>query len=142
MKIWGSTVLTGLLACVLVAGAAAQSLGATVTATERRQLTARAGYSMQEVRAASGAAVRTYVSPAGVVFGVAWQGAAMPDMTQLLGAHFADFQAAARNHARRGPLYVKVGTLVVETSGHMRALRGRAFLTDAMPAGVTAAVVQ
>ena len=46
----------------------------------------RQGYLVKQLSAANGRAIREYVSPAGVVFGVAWQGPTMPDLRQLLGS--------------------------------------------------------
>src|SRR5262245_32467496 len=62
------------------------------------------GYEVEHLEAADGTLVREYVSPAGQVFGLAWQGPTMPDMAQLLGTYFAAYQDAlhaARPH--RGP---------------------------------------
>lgn len=125
---------------LVTASAAAQALGARPAA--HQELQARAGYAMAEVRVAGGTAVREYVSPSGTIFGIAWDGPVMPNLSQWLGAHFAAFQAAARGARHRGPLVIHSGNLVVESGGHMRALRGRAYLTDAIPANLSAAVVQ
>lgn len=123
--------------------AVGQSLGAPTV--HRAALVARQGYSVAQVRTPGGSELREYVAPSGVVFGIAWSGPAMPDMSQWLGTRFADFQRAAqsaRATRRHGPLYIRVGTLVVENSGHMRAFHGRAFLSDQIPATLTPAVVQ
>ena len=103
------------------------------------------GYTVHEITAAGGAVVREYVSPAGVVFGVVWEGTTMPDLSELLGPYFPQFQeasAAAIAHRRRGPLYVQAGPLVVESGGHMRAFRGRAYVTNLIPANLTKDVVR
>lgn len=130
--------------CLLTAAAAAQALGSV--ATHREAMQARAGYGVLAETGTRGTAIRRYVSPAGVVFGIAWQGPAMPDLKALLGPErFAAYQLALAQQPpqrRRGPLLVQVGTLVVENTGHMRAFRGRVLLNDAVPAGVSAAVVR
>ena len=135
-----------LFAALLACGAGAQTLGGRVEAqASAAPATVRsfANYSVRSLRTADATEVREYVAPSGVIFGLSWQGPRLPDLKQYLGTRFAAFQAAvAQNPRRRGPLYVHLGTLVVENGGQMRALHGRAFLTDALPAGVTAAVIQ
>jgi hypothetical protein len=81
--------------------------------------------------------VREFATPSGVVFAVAWSGLAMPDLGTLLGVHHADYRAAAkRGAAGRGPRRVEAAQVVVETWGHARNLRGRAWLPALLPAGV------
>lgn len=110
------------------------------------RLIQRQGYSVQRIAAADGGIVREFVSPDGIVFGVAWSGPAAPDLHQLLGAYFTAFQKAARQtqtpRRRRGPLAVQVDGLVVEVGGHMRAYRGRAYVESLIPTSVNQAVVQ
>jgi Protein of unknown function (DUF2844) len=101
------------------------------------------GYTVHQITAPGGVMVREYVSPVGTVFGIVWEGPTMPDLSQLLGPYFSQFQqAAASSHHRRGPLYVQVGPLVVESGGHMRAFRGRAYVTSLLPANLTKDVIR
>lgn len=101
------------------------------------------GYTLHEITATGGRVVREYVSPAGTVFGVAWEGPTMPDLSQLLGSYYSQFQeAAAASHRRRGPLYVNTGSLVVSSGGHMRAFHGFAYVTDLIPASVSKDVIR
>jgi len=101
------------------------------------------GYTVHEISGAGGMVVREYVSPVGTVFGVVWEGPTMPDLTQLLGPYISQFrQAAAKSTNRRGPLYIHDGPLVVESGGHMRALRGRAYVTTLIPANLTKDVIR
>lgn len=104
----------------------------------RRAAPAR-GYTVQDVQEGDGTTVREYVSPDGKVFAVTWRGPVMPDLERLFGAHFKAYrdEVEGRN-SRRGPLRVDRGDLVVESSGHMRAFRGRAYLPQKLPAGVSA----
>jgi hypothetical protein len=44
------------------------------------------------VSRSDGALIREYVSFAGRVFGVSWKGPSLPDLPQLLGSNFAEFQ--------------------------------------------------
>jgi len=77
------------------------------------------------------------------VFGVVWEGPAMPDLSQLLGAYFPHFRDSVAAHPhRRGPVYVQSGSLVIESGGHMRAFRGRAYLTNLIPSNLNKDVVR
>jgi hypothetical protein len=102
-------------------------------------------FAVHEVKA-SGQVVREYVSPAGRVFGVAWQGPSVPDLHQLLGAYFQQYSGAAQSakagHPGRRPLNIQLPGLVVQTGGHMRALYGRAYDPTLLPQGVGADAVR
>jgi Protein of unknown function (DUF2844) len=104
--------------------------------------TQAAAYTVHEIKGAAGTVVREYVSPDGAVFGVAWQGPAMPNLQQILGSYFQTFSdaAQAQRAARRGrgPLYVQQPGLVVESTGHARTFAGRAYDPGKLPQGVTA----
>jgi hypothetical protein len=99
-------------------------------------------YTVHEIQAPNGVAVREFVSPAGKVFGVAWQGPAHPDLQQVLGTYFDQFtQAVQTERAHRsghGPLVIQTPGLVVELGGHMRAFVGKVYVPQMMPAGVRA----
>lgn len=109
---------------------------------ERRSIAADA-FSVEEITSASGTVVREFVSPGGQVFAISWRGPVRPDLRQLLGEHFAAFtRAAAEAGHRRHPLAVRTGELVVESGGHVRDFRGRAYLPALMPEGVSEAAVR
>jgi Protein of unknown function (DUF2844) len=93
-------------------------------------------YAVHEIAAPSGTVVREFVSPAGKVFAVAWSGPTMPDLRQVLGPYFDTYVAALAQRKARGPVNVVLPGLVVQSSGHMRAFAGKAYLPDGMPAGV------
>lgn len=102
--------------------------------------TATAAYALHEMQTPNGTTVREYVSPAGTVFAVAWKGPWPPDLEQLLGSHFSEYQTAVQDPNRRpgrGPMTIRAQNLVVELSGHMRDFSGRAYLVDLVPAGVS-----
>ena len=81
--------------------------------------------------------MREFVAPSGVVFAVTWQGPIRPDLHQALGQYFEPFVSAPRaKFADRRHLQIQQGDLVVQMSGHMRALFGRAYLVSAIPSGV------
>jgi hypothetical protein len=95
-------------------------------------------YAVHAIGVPSGAVVREFVSPAGTVFGVAWQGPTMPDLRQVLGPYFDRYVEAAAHRTQRGSLQIVLPDLVVTSGGHMRAFVGKAYLPDAVPQGVTA----
>jgi hypothetical protein len=95
-------------------------------------------FSVHEITSADGTTVREFASPEGIVFAVAWDGPFVPDLAQLLGTYFAEYQEAGRSPARqRRPLAVRTEHLVVELGGHMRAFHGRVYLPAALPEGVS-----
>jgi hypothetical protein len=103
------------------------------------RVTSGATYTVHEIQTPAGVSIREYVSPAGKVFAIAWQGPWPPDLQQLLGPYFSKFQEAAQSpkqRAGRAPLAVHRANLVVEHGGHMRSFAGRAYLTDQIPSGV------
>jgi len=100
-------------------------------------------YSVHEMLTPSGTRFRQFASPAGIVFGISWQGFA-PDLQQLLGEHFEEYVAAVSSQrGRRGRgVHIDTCDLVVETGGHMRFVVGRAWLRSKLPQGVGADAVQ
>jgi hypothetical protein len=94
-------------------------------------------YTMHELVAPSGTTVREYVAPTGVVFAIAWQGPAMPDLRQLLGAHFAQYVDAVAARRVRGPVSIQLPGLVVQSGGRMRAFAGKAYVPESLPQGVS-----
>jgi hypothetical protein len=136
------------LALVAAAGPALAELGgnaASVAADQQRMMAqqrstlAAATYTVQESQTPDGTTVREYVSSAGVVFAVTWNGPQPPDLRQLFGSkYFAEWQDAAKAQpARRGPLRVHQSDLVVHSGGHMRAYSGQAYVPQLVPAGVS-----
>src|SRR5215470_10390773 len=96
-------------------------------------------FTLHELQSPSGATVREYVSPTGMVFGLAWQGPSMPDLRQLLGSHFDQYvNAMTARRTRRGPVLIQLPGLVVQSAGHMRAFAGKAYVPAALPQGVSA----
>lgn len=102
-----------------------------------RKVSTTATHSMHEIQAPTGTKVREFVSPAGKVFAVAWDGPSTPDLRQLLGQYFDQYEQAIQNkRPGRVPLSIKNGNLVVEARGHMRSFSGRAYLPVMVPQGV------
>jgi hypothetical protein len=102
-------------------------------------------YKVHQLTANNGTIVREYVSPKGMVFGVAWQGRFMPDMNQLLGSYVSSLQAASKAqteiHPRRS-LIVKTNDFVFVSNGHMRFFSGSAYVPSLIPNNVAVEVVR
>ncbi|HEX6821774.1 MAG TPA: DUF2844 domain-containing protein [Candidatus Sulfotelmatobacter sp.] len=103
------------------------------------RVTAAHNYTIHELRSATGVVVREYASASGKIFAVSWQGPTLPDLQQLLGSYFEEFQKAAQLQSRPGhsPLLIEHPGFVVELGGHMRSFVGRAYLADQMPSEVS-----
>ena len=144
-------IITGclLLAVVLTSrqsALAALGGGADTLTSDRKALQAvsrapasYAGYTVQEV-VSDATTVREYLAPSGIVFGIAWNGNAYPDLAQLLGSYGNEYAAAQQKAERKfGHRRQRLVTanIVVETWGHMRNLRGRAYVPGLVPTGVT-----
>lgn len=139
-----------LLLCILVAPSTAfASLGGTVASVDADRVRAQGAlmrivqsdaYALHEIRSASGTMVREYVNGSGTVFAVAWDGPWLPDLRQVLGDRFDQYQAAmtANQRARkgRGVIAIDEPGLVVQMSGHPRAFTGRAYVPALLPQGI------
>lgn len=96
-------------------------------------------YVMHEITTTTGA-VREFVTPAGAVFGVAWEGQFPPDFQQLLGPYYQQAQTAAvdakQPRARRAPVAVDTPGIVFQQTGHARSFHGMAYIPQLVPNGV------
>ncbi|MGF6596492.1 hypothetical protein P3T23_001199 [Paraburkholderia sp. GAS448] len=105
-----------------------------------------ASFTIRETTLGNGTVVREYVTSTGTVFGIAWQGPQMPDLSALLGGYFQQYvdgvKAARAAYGRRGAVAVDQDTLVVRSGGHMGAFAGQAWLPRALPAGVSGQDIQ
>ena len=125
-------------------GASIENDRVALAATAPVAPTTGLGYTVTAFTLPSGTVVREYLATAsGTVFGVAWEGPMIPDLKQLLGRrHFASVDDGARSRnreGRRGPMALRpAGSagLVMESTGHMRAFQGRAYLAEQLPTGV------
>jgi hypothetical protein len=98
--------------------------------------TARTNYRMHEIQLPSGVLLREFAAADGNVFAVAWNGPAIPNLRQALGRYFDVYQSAAKTkHGGRRHLQIRQDDLVVQSSGHMRAFTGRAYLPQSVPSG-------
>ena len=138
------------LSLLALALPAAASLGGDATSVQsdasnmRAQLrvTQRQSYAVHELQTASGVLVREYISPTGKVFGVSWQGSVLPDMRQVLGAYYSRLTNASPNRRPQGPITINEPGLVLQSSGHMRAYTGKAYIPQMLPEGVRPDAIQ
>ncbi len=102
-------------------------------------------YKVHQLTTTNGTIVREYVSPKGLVFGIAWQAPFMPDMKQLLGDYVTTLQTATKAQTqvrqRRG-LTVKTNDFVFVSNGHMRFFKGSAYVPSLVPNNVSVEVVK
>lgn len=139
------------LALALPASALA-ALGGTADTVQSDQIKMKAAarstksvanYTVQEMETAAGTTVREYVSASGKIFGVAWRGPVVPDLQQLLGQYFSTLSdKTAAKYSNHAQMRVQKDDVVIHSSGHMRAFAGQAYLSSAMPQGVSAADIQ
>ena len=140
------TLLGTALGAVLLAGSvtlpAFAALGESAASVEadaakmkgQARATAVAGYTVKEITLPSGTIVREYVSAEGKVFAVTWSGMSRPDLQQTLGTYFEQYKAAAAApHAGHHHLTIRQPDLVLSSSGHMRAWRGKAYVPALLP---------
>jgi Protein of unknown function (DUF2844) len=104
------------------------------------QQSALGQFELREIASDNGMQVREFLNRSGVVFAVAWQGPAMPNLQKLLGAQFPAYVAALAAQGSPGlHRSVRFATpeLVVELDGHLRAYVGRSYLPALVPPGVS-----
>jgi hypothetical protein len=98
----------------------------------------RETYTVRTVESDS-STIREFIAPTGIVFAVAWNGIAQPDLSILLGSYNRDYQNALKSEARalgRRSRAIRTERVVVEHWGHMRNLGGRAYAPSLLPEGV------
>ena len=104
--------------------------------------TAMLQYDRHDITTSSGTVIHEYLSRAGKVFAVSWQGPLPPDLRQLFGDYFEPFSSAASAQSRPGghrQVSIVQPDFVVQASGHLRAFQGKAYVPSLVPAGVSVA---
>jgi len=111
-------------------------------------------YVMHEITMPTGAKLREFVTPGGVVFGIAWEGQFPPNFQQLLGPYYQQVQQAAVQQKtaregseqqaprRRGPAVIETPGLVFVQTGHMHSFHGQAYIPQLIPQGVAASDIR
>jgi hypothetical protein len=136
-----SAVLVSAQSAVAVLGESGDSVDKDRVALKASQPTTRVtkSYSVQELKTKT-ISVREYLTPSGVVFGIAWNGITHPDLTHLLGSFAEEYATAIRNAPRKhGRRHSQLVTehIIVEKWGHLRNFKGRAYIKSLIPPGVT-----
>jgi hypothetical protein len=126
-------------------------LGGDLSSVESDQLkmkgtlrtTTTEAYTVHEIQTPTGTVVREYVTPTGKVFAVAWRGPKMPDLRQTLGTYFNQYTQAPRPaHPNHAHFSVTQPNFVLQSSGHMRAYFGRAYVPQLLPQDVPVTDIQ
>jgi hypothetical protein len=131
-----SATTTSAKAVVRAAGASGASGASAASAVN---------YTVRSTTLANGTVINEYLSAEGVVFGIAWHGPRVPNLSVLLGSYFPQYQQqlqAQRASGARGQVNVQGTDLVVQSGGHMGAFAGNAYLPQSLPAGVAASDIQ
>lgn len=84
--------------------------------------------------------VKEYVSTDRTVFAVSWRGVKRPDLSVLFGAYYGDYNsmdAARPRMLSRQPVSINTSKIIVHKDGHMRDVRGFAYIRDQLPNGVS-----
>jgi Protein of unknown function (DUF2844) len=80
--------------------------------------------------------VTEYVNAQKIVFAVSWSGTIRPDMTQLLGKYFFQFQnMQAQSRSLRGGLYKETADMVLYSQSGINQYSGYAYILGQVPAG-------
>lgn len=97
-------------------------------------------YSIVETRMSVGDILREYVSYDNRVFAAVWEGRNTPDMAVLLGKYFSQYRTALMNQRTSRDSHIPIGVvlndLIVYVSGRTGNVYVRAWLPEALPAGV------
>jgi hypothetical protein len=102
-------------------------------------------YNRHEISTPGGTLVHEYTTLQGTVFALTWQGPVPPNLRQLFGTYYNEYQDAAASQGRPGAhrqLDVRHADLVVQSTGRLRSFSGRAYVPSLVPAGVTVADIQ
>jgi hypothetical protein len=144
-----TTLCTLALGCLLIQGLpqpARAALGGSTDTVEADRVSMKglnlaAGTEQQRIlQLPSGTVVTEFLGANGAVYAVTWRGPSLPNLRQILGSYFANYQTAARAPVvRRRLVRLDSPDLVIESSGHMRAFVGRAWVPSMLPSGVTPA---
>ena len=142
------------LACLLIQGLpqpARAALGGNAASVETDRVSmkgltrpAPAGtLNKQELQLPSGTVVTEYIGAGGAVYAVTWHGPSLPNLRQVLGSYFSNYQTAARTPVvRHRVVRLDSPDVVIESTGKMRAFVGRAWVPALLPSGVSPADIQ
>jgi Protein of unknown function (DUF2844) len=142
MKLTGA-LLSSIALTVAVATPALAALGGdstTVQADVARmkgalRVTSSTGVTVHEITTSYGTVVREYITPGDKVFAISWRGPVNPDLRQMLGDYYTQYEQAASLPHPGGHRHLAIEQpgLVVQVNGRMRAFEGRAWVPSLVP---------
>ena len=146
-KLWSTGLALVFLAASVPAAATLGEDASSVSADQAQlqatlEIAAAAKFAVHRLQLPSGTVVKEYVSPAGMVFAVSWQGPSIPDLRQVLGRYFETYVGAVKRQGASAVHTIQQPPLVVQTGGHMRAYFGTAYVPPMLPRGVLAEDIQ
>ncbi len=137
------TAVCSIVVAVSVAAPALVALGGDGTSVQADlarmkgalRITSSAGFTVHEITTSYGTVVREYLTPADKVFAVSWHGPVIPDLRQMLGGYYGQYEQAASAPHPGGHRHLAIERpgLVVQSSGRMRVFYGRAWAPDLLP---------
>jgi len=137
------TVVCSIVVALTAAAPAFAALGGDATSVQADlarmkgalRITSTAGVTVHEITTSYGTVVREYLTPADKVFAVSWHGPVIPDLRQMLGGYYGQYEQAASAPHLGGHRHLAIEQpgLVVQSSGRMRAFYGRAWAPDLLP---------
>lgn len=103
-----------------------------------------ASYNVSTTVLTGGTTVHEYAGADGTVFAVSWNGPFLPNLRTLLGEQFQTLTSESAKHpkAGRGQLHIVHPDVTIESTGHMRAYAGRAWINAKLPAGFSTQDIQ
>ena len=132
-----------IVVAVTVAAPAFAALGGDATSVQADlvrmkgalRTTSSAAFTVHEITTSSGTVVREYLSPGDKVFAVSWRGPVIPDLRQMLGTYYGQYEQAASTPHVGGHRHLAIDQpgLVMYSSGRMRAFFGRAWAPGLVP---------
>lgn len=88
--------------------------------------------------------IKEYLTLNGTVFAITWHGVSAPDLGPLLGSYSNETQSpnkeasSTKKKMRRQKRVTHSDHVVIEKFGHMGDVRGKAYIPQLIPVGVTA----
>jgi len=80
--------------------------------------------------------ITEYLDNSGQIFAVTWKGITHPDLSKILGSYFDQYQIIKdKEHRKMAQYRVRSEDLVIEKSGKMRNVSGKAYVVSLLPKG-------
>ena len=104
------------------------------------KVTQTAHYTLHAVTSPTGAQLHEYVAPSGTVFAMTYSGRTLPNLKNILGAHYARYQQViAAPHNNHHVLSIRDGNFVLYMRKTQRGFRVAAYEPTLIPQGATPA---